>query len=79
MIFLLVKTENSSLYLRNNRKYKLQCRNFKPCLNVRLQLKINHRISEFKRAPFLKPFVKCNTNLQKEAEKEGNKTKKRLN
>ena len=29
-------------------------------------------MSEFKQEPFLKPYIKCNTDLQREVEKEGN-------
>ena len=33
----------------------------------------NHRILEFKPEPFLKPYIECNTGLQREANQEGNK------
>ena len=33
-------------------------------------------MGEFKRAPFFKPFIKRNTDLQRETEKEGSKIKK---
>ena len=41
-----------------------------------LQLKKIHRILEFKQEPLLKPYIKRNTDLRREAEKEGNKRKK---
>ena len=47
----------------------------KTLFKFRFTIKKNHRILEFKQ-PFLKPYIKCNTDLQREAEKEGNKVKK---
>ena len=35
-----------------------------------------HRILEFKKRPFLKPHIRRNTDLPREAEKKGNKIKK---
>ena len=60
MIFLLVKTKLFLSFL-----YKLG-----------LQLKRFHRILESKQDPFLKPYIKHNRDVQREAEKEGNKLKK---
>ena len=44
-------------------------------INLGLQLKHFPRILEFKQEPFLKPYIKRNTQLQREAKKEGNKIK----
>ena len=34
------------------------------------------KILEFKQERFLKPYIKCSTDLRREAEKEGNQIKK---
>ena len=36
----------------------------------------NHGILELKQKSYLKPYIECNIELQREAEKEGNKIKK---
>ena len=62
--------------LGNKRKYKLHYQNMKLYFSLELQLKKIYRKLEFKQQPFLKPYIKCNAELQREAEKEGNKIKK---
>ena len=62
--------------LGNKRKYKFYYQNLKLHFSLWLQLKKNHRILEFKREPFLKPYIECNRDLLRETEKEGNKIKK---
>ena len=62
--------------LDNKRKYKLHYQNLELDLNLGLQMKKNDRIIEFKQDPFLKPYIERNTDLRREAEKEGNKIKK---
>ena len=57
-----------------NKKYKLHYQNLN-FLNFSLQLKKNHRIIESKQEPLFKPYIKRNTDLQREAENEGNKIK----
>ena len=42
----------------------------------RATIKNIHRILEFKQEPFSKPNIKRNTDLQREADKEGSKIKK---
>ena len=56
------------------RKYKFHYQNFidiQGCNSKKI-----HRILEFKEEPFLKPYIQRNTELRREAEKEGNKIKK---
>ena len=45
-------------------------------LSLGLQINENHRILEFKKEPFLKPYIERNTDLPIEAEKERNKIKR---
>ena len=54
---------------------KLHYRNLILYLYSGSQSKKTHRILEFKQEPFSKQHIKCNTNLRREAEKEGNKIK----
>ena len=61
--------------LGNKRKCKLHYQNLKLYLNLGLQFKIQ-KILEFKQVPFLKTYIEHNTELQRGAEKEGNKIKK---
>ena len=61
--------------LGDKRKYKLHYQKLKLYLNSGLLLRKIHRIQEFKQEPFLKPYIECNTDLRREAEKEGNKKK----
>ena len=72
----MVKTKKLIPILVNKRKYKFHQQNLKLYLNLGLQLKKIHRILEFKQEPFLKPYIKHNTDLRRESEKEGNKIKK---
>ena len=74
--FSLGKNKKLISNLGNKRKYKLHYQNLKLYLNLGLQLKKNHRILKFKPEPFLKANIECNTDLQREAEKEDNKIKK---
>ena len=55
-------------------KYKLHYQNLRVYLSFGLELKKNHRT--FKQKPILKSYIEHNTDLQKEAEKEGNKINK---
>ena len=59
-----------------HKKYKLHYENLKLYLELGLKLKKVHRVLEFKQTPFLKPYIKRNTELRKQPEKEGNKIKK---
>ena len=46
--------------------------------NLKLKLKLKKKINgvlEFKQSPSIKPHIEQNTELQREAEKEGNKIK----
>ena len=58
------------------RKYKLHYQNLKLCLHLGLQLKNIYRVWEFNQERFLKPFIECTTDLQREAEKKCRKIKK---
>ena len=73
--FFLGKNKKLILNLGNKRKYKFHYQNIKLYLNVGLQLKKIHRILEFKQEPFLKPYIKHNTDFRREAEKESKKGK----
>ena len=62
--------------LDHKRNYKLNYQNLKLYLNLGLQLKKNHRILKLKQEPFIKPYIKHNTDVRREEVKEGNKIKK---
>ena len=57
-----------------NKKCKLNYKNLK-LFAARIKIKKNERVIEFKQKAFLKPYIECNTKLQKQAEKEGNRFK----
>ena len=71
----MVKTKKLILNLGNKIKCKLHYQNLKLYLDLGLQLKTFHRMLELKQEPFLKPYIKRNTDWRREAEKEGNKIK----
>ena len=62
--------------LGNKRKHKLHYQMLKLYLNIGLRFKKRYRILEFKQKSFFKPYIKRNTDLQRESKKEGNNNKK---
>ena len=53
--------------LRNKKKYVVHIRSLKQALNHGLKLKKVHRISEFNKESWLKPYIDMNTELRKTA------------
>ena len=71
----MVRTKN--LYLiKAIRENKLHYQNLKLHSNLGLQLKKINFILEFKQEQLLKPYIKRDIDLKREAEKEGNGIKK---
>ena len=71
--FSLSKNENLISNLNNKTKYKLRYQNLRISSILGLQLKEIQRILEFKQETILKSYTEPNTELRREAEKEGNK------
>ena len=74
--FFLGKNKKLISNLGNKRKYKLHYQNLKTLFKFRVAVKKNHRILKFKPEPFLKANIECNTDLQRQVEREDNKIKK---
>ena len=70
--FSLGKNKKLIPILDSKRTYMLHYQNLK--LKLKLKKKING-VLEFKQSPSIKPHIEQNTELQREAEKEGNKIK----
>ena len=64
--------------LNHKRKYKLHYQNLQLYLNLRLQLKKIHRITQFKQESCLKPYIKNNTELRREAKNKVTQSKGKM-
>lgn len=73
--FLLGKIEKFISNTGNKSKYKLYYQGLKIYLKLRLQLRKIHWVLEFKQKAFLRPYIECNIELQREAVKEANTAK----
>ena len=58
------------------KKIKILLSKLTTSFKFKITIKKNHGLLEFKQGQFLKPYIENNTELWKEAEKEGNKIKK---
>ena len=63
--------------LENKIKYRLHYKNLVLFFKFRTTIKKIHRILKIKQELFLKPYIDLSTDFKREAEKEGDKIKKR--
>ena len=63
----MINVKNSFCNLQNKKKYVVHIKSLKQALNHGLKLKNIHRIIEFNKKAWLKPYIDMNTELRKSA------------